>query len=47
MMLDNDSVELIEENLTPSRTSAVCQSLLAASARIWGISIRNCMIGDG
>lgn len=52
-MLDNinaaansDSLELIEEHLTAQRTSAVCQTLVQVCQRIWGISIRNCVISD-
>ena len=41
-----DSIELIEENLTQSRITSVCQSLSHSRDRIWGISIRNCVISD-
>jgi hypothetical protein len=46
MMESNDSIELIEEHLTPNRTLTVCDKILSISDTVWCISLRKCLITD-
>lgn len=46
IMENSDSIELVEENLNPSRTLTVCDKILSISDTCWCISLRKCTIAD-
>ena len=46
MMLNNDSIELIEENLSYLHTNAVIEKIVSISDKAWCISLRKCVISD-
>ncbi|CAF0709290.1 unnamed protein product [Brachionus calyciflorus] len=46
MIFNNDSIEIIEENLNTSRTLNICQHITNICDKIWGASFRKCIISD-
>ena len=46
MTINNDAIELIEENIHPSRNHALCEEILSTSDHLWCISLRKCVISD-
>lgn len=46
MFFNQDSIEIIEENLSTFKTTTICQHISAISDKIWGASFRKCTIND-
>lgn len=45
-MFNNDSIEIIEENLHSSRANALSQEITARSHTLWCFSLRKCLINN-
>lgn len=46
MFFNQDSIEIIEENLSTFKTTTVCQHITTISDKLWGASFRKCTISD-